>query len=288
MYSLSTRKKNKIKVLKNLIIRTLTGAVFVSLIIGSALWNPISFAALFLPVAAMSAFEFFRLYREQPEKPQVAAGIILAAAVYLLSTAVALGFLPARLLGLALPAMAVPFILELYRKKGSPFTNIALTVLPVLYIALPLSSLSFLFIKNAEGITTSHLLIGYFILIWTGDTMAYLGGWAFGRHRLFERISPKKSWEGSIIGGLFAMGMGWFLSLWFTELTALQWAGMAAIIIVAGTLGDLAESLLKRSVNVKDSGNFLPGHGGFLDRFDSLFLSAPFVFVYINFIHPLL
>ena len=118
--------------------------------------------------------------------------------------------------------------------------------------------------------------------------MAYLGGWAFGRHRLFERISPKKSWEGSIIGGLFALGMGWFLSIYFKELSSIQWVIMAAIVVVTGTFGDLAESLLKRSVDVKDSGRMLPGHGGFLDRFDSLLISAPCVLAYINYIHPIL
>ena len=146
-----------------------------------------------------------------------------------------------------------------------------------------MACLSFFFRNpNQADLFTPYPLLGFFILIWTGDTMAYLGGMTFGRHRLFERISPKKSWEGSITGGLFALAMAWFLSLFFTELSTPQWMGMAAIIIVTGTLGDLAESLLKRSVGAKDSGQLLPGHGGFMDRLDSVFLSAPFVFVYLN------
>lgn len=274
--------------MKNLIIRTLTGAVFVTFVIGSALWTPFSFGGLFLVVAVMSVFELFRMYKNQDAEPQRVVGMLLTGLSYVLMVLVARSVLKPSFLLLILPMLVIPFIVELYRKKAKPFTNIALTLLPVIYIAIPLAALSFLFrIESPTGFSAA-ILIGFFVLIWTGDTMAYLGGWAFGRHRLFERISPKKSWEGSIIGGLFALGMGWLLSLFFTDLTAVQWMGMAAIIIVMGTFGDLVESLLKRSVDVKDSGSMLPGHGGFLDRFDSVFLSAPCVLVYINFIQPVL
>lgn len=271
--------------MKNLIIRTVTGALFVALIIGSALWNPLSFAGLFLVFTLISVFEFYRMFRSSEYRPQLIAGMILCALLYLAAISLALNLIPLPIALLVFPLIFLPFIIELYRKQTQAFINVALTLLPLIYIAAPMASLSFFFRDPQQSeLSTPYLLLGFFILIWTGDTMAYLGGWAFGKHRLFERISPKKSWEGSIIGGLFALAMAWFLSLFFTELSSLQWMGMAAIIIVAGTLGDLAESLLKRSVGVKDSGHMLPGHGGFMDRFDSVFLSAPFVFIYLNFI----
>lgn len=274
--------------MKNLITRTITGAIFVSLIAGSALWDPYTFAGLFLVVTLGCVYEFYRLFGQQQFKPQQLTGMIISGVVYLVLIAIARDVIKANFITLLLPIILFPFVAELYRKHEQPFINIALTLLPVLYIALPLASLSFLFNDpRTVGLTSPYIVLGFFILVWTGDTMAYLGGWTLGRHRLFERISPKKSWEGSIIGGLFALGMAWFLSIFFTELSTFQWLGMALILIVAGTFGDLVESLLKRSVDVKDSGTIMPGHGGFLDRFDSAFLGAPCVFMYINLITSL-
>ncbi len=124
----------------------------------------------------------------------------------------------------------------------------------------------------------------YFFILWTYDTFAYLAGIKFGRNRLLERISPKKSWEGAIGGIIFSFILTYILSGFYGFISLYQWLGLTAIIVVFGTLGDLAESMLKRSLNCKDSGNFFPGHGGILDRFDSVLLSAPFVFVYLKII----
>ena len=132
----------------------------------------------------------------------------------------------------------------------------------------------------AEGITYG-VLFGYFGILWISDTGAYLVGSAIGKHRLFERISPKKSWEGSIGGAIFALGgaaLCWYL---FGDILLWQWFVLGLIIVIIGTLGDLVESLFKRSLGVKDSGSILPGHGGMLDRFDAVFISAPFVFAYL-------
>jgi phosphatidate cytidylyltransferase len=199
---------------------------------------------------------------------------------------IALGAIPASWLLALIPIVLYPFFAELYRKSEHAFSNIAYTLLPAIYIAFPMGTLNFLYSPyHFSGENFPNLLAGFFILTWTGDTMAYLGGMAIGRHKLFERISPKKTWEGSICGTLFALGMAWFLSLFFKEMDMWQWMGMAAVIVVTGTFGDLAESMLKRNFQVKDSGTLLPGHGGFLDRFDGVLFSAPFTFLYLNLIN---
>ncbi len=126
-----------------------------------------------------------------------------------------------------------------------------------------------------------HNLLGYFFILWTYDTGAYLAGSKFGKHKLFERISPKKTWEGAIGGALLALTIAYIISLYFTSFSMTNWMIIAIIIIITGTLGDLVKSSFKRSINIKDSGNIIPGHGGILDRFDALFLSAPFVLCYL-------
>jgi len=129
------------------------------------------------------------------------------------------------------------------------------------------------------------LLLGYFVILWINDTFAYLFGTAFGKHRLFERISPKKSWEGSIGGALISIIAAWLIASFTNSLPLIHWIVIAIIIVICGTLGDLVESMLKRSLNCKDSGTLLPGHGGILDRFDSVLISAPIIFVYIQLVN---
>ena len=134
------------------------------------------------------------------------------------------------------------------------------------------------------GFPTSSLLVGFFIVIWGNDTFAYLSGMAFGKHKLLERVSPKKTWEGTFGGALFSFIAVIVLSLFFKELNAFEWIGFALTIIIFGTFGDLFESLIKRTLGLKDSGNIMPGHGGILDRFDSILMAAPFAYIYIVFV----
>jgi phosphatidate cytidylyltransferase len=181
------------------------------------------------------------------------------------------------------------FIFELFRNKQNPLQNIATTLLGLFYIALPLSLLVFIpNISLENGVFKKGLLLGFFILIWTNDTFAYLIGVKFGKNKLFERVSPKKSWEGSFGGFLFSIIVAYILSLFFIDLNTMEWIGMAIIIVVFGSIGDLIESLFKRSLNIKDSGNILPGHGGILDRLDAVLIAAPFVFFYLLLINFLI
>ena len=175
------------------------------------------------------------------------------------------------------------FFIELFRNKPNPFNNIGFTVLGIIYIIVPflLLSITSFDITSSDISYAPNKLLGFFLLIWANDTFAYLVGIAIGRTKLFERISPKKTWEGTIGGIICTQGIAYIISIYFTELTMIQWMIIALIISVFGTLGDLVESMFKRSLGVKDSGNILPGHGGILDRFDAVLLCSPFVVVYL-------
>ena len=180
------------------------------------------------------------------------------------------------LLVLAMPIMA---ICELYRKSSTPIANIATSILGAIYAAFPMSLMLIIPLLLGNGVWNPWIVIFYVFIIWANDVFAYLFGITLGKHRLFERISPKKSWEGFFGGLLGAMAMGYAASI-VVEGNAIVWIGLALVAAISGVFGDLIESMFKRSIDIKDSGNIIPGHGGWLDRFDALIISAPFVFVY--------
>jgi phosphatidate cytidylyltransferase len=215
--------------------------------------------------------------------PQKIIGVLLGLIIFAAAFQEARNYHGSAVLMLLLPAFAGIFIVELFRNKPNPFQNVAITILGLIYIAIPFALLSFLVYPNYITLKYNpEILIGYFVLIWTSDTGAYLTGMTFGKHPLFKRISPKKSWEGFIGGTVLTIGMSFLVSHFSHEINLYIWIGVALIIAIFGVLGDLVESMLKRSLDVKDSGNFLPGHGGILDRFDSLIISSPFVFTFIQ------
>jgi phosphatidate cytidylyltransferase len=178
-----------------------------------------------------------------------------------------------------LPAFSFILIFELYRNLKHPLLNISTTVFGIFYISLPLMLLNHIVYFTGEY--SGKILLFIFILIWASDTGAYLFGITLGKHRLFERISPKKSWEGFFGGFLIAQLAAFFIAKYSGTLVFMHWGIIAAIIAVFGTLGDLAESMIKRSIGIKDSGKLLPGHGGVLDRFDSLVFTIPIIFTYL-------
>ena len=180
---------------------------------------------------------------------------------------------------------------ELFSGKSNSFDNIAYSILGILYIAVPFSLVNYLITFPMNALKELHsplILLGIFIIIWTNDSFAYVTGSLFGKHKLYPSISPKKSWEGTIGGGFFAIAISVLLSYQFKILYTYEWIILAVLTVIFGNIGDLIESQLKRMVKVKDSGNWLPGHGGALDRFDSIIFATPFVLTYLFFVKKLI
>lgn len=273
------------KNLKNLIKRTLTGIIFVGLLIFGIVFSPYSFAVLFLLITVLSLWEFYNLVKVEAILPIKIFGVIIGGLFFLCSFAYAYELIDKKYFYLFILAFLIIPIIELYRKNRHPFTNISYTILGLVYVVVPFSLLNYIVLEAATcGVNfCPNILLGIFFIQWASDTGAYLTGMSIGKTRLFERISPKKSWEGSIGGAIIALGVSWVISLYFNDLQLIEWLVVALLIIVSGTYGDLVESLLKRSINIKDSGTILPGHGGMLDRFDSMLFAAPAVFVYLKF-----
>jgi len=266
----------------NLATRSLTAVFFVVIMVGSVLLGQTVFSILLLGITYLSISEFVTII--SAEKVQPSSGLTISAGMltYSLLAAHALGFIAIEWLTLIFPTIFVVFAAELWRNKKNPFSNIAVSLLGIIYIGVPFGLVIYFF-NSISMVGPLHygITLGYLLLLWLNDTGAYLVGSMVGKHKLFERISPGKTWEGSAGGALFALATGWGLSMIFIQLTTLQWLILAIIVVITGTLGDLVESMLKRSLGIKDSGNILPGHGGMLDRFDAVLISAPFVFVYL-------
>ena len=268
--------------------RTLTGFFFVILLIVGILWHPISFFGLFLVVEILALREFYIIAQKSNSFPQKYFGSVVGALLFIFAFVGHFFDIGNSLSLLLIPVVSFIFIFELYRDQKHPILNIATTLFGLVYVSLPLMLLNQ--IVYMEGSFNGKILLGIFILIWASDTGGYLFGVTFGKHRLFERISPKKSWEG-FIGSIFVSQIiAYLIASYFESLDELQWVGylnwtfIAAIIAIFGTLGDLVESMIKRSVGIKDSSNILPGHGGILDRFDSLLFTIPIIFTYLYFL----
>jgi phosphatidate cytidylyltransferase len=264
--------------------RTISGTIYVIILLGSILASKYSFGLLFVVATGIGMMEFYNICLKGRFQAQSLYGTFIGLCLFAISYLnAAFDFTPKLFLAIIPLAVGV-FIFELYRQKRRPIANLSLTLTGILYVALPLGLLNYIVFPFRNGEYNFHLLLGFLILIWTCDTGAYLFGVSLGKHKMFPRLSPKKSWEGFIGGTFLTILMGWVLSKFWSELAPLQWMILAAIIVVCGVYGDLVESLMKRSLRIKDSGNIMPGHGGLLDRFDSILLSAPIVFAYLQLI----
>ncbi len=277
--------------LKNLIVRAVTGVFFVTVMVLSIL-HPHSLIALFALITGLSIWEYTGLVNNIKEV-KVNRFISTIAGVYFFLSVAALRLMPTEGFIIFIPyILTILYLLvaELYLKNENPINSWAYTMLGQMYIALPFSMINVLAFQQVDGGQTTFdflLPLSIFIFLWTNDTGAYLCGTLLGKHKLFPRISPKKSWEGSIGGGILVLVVagviGYFANINATPhmLSIPAWVGLGLVVVVFGTWGDLVESLLKRTLGVKDSGNILPGHGGMLDRFDSSLLSIPAAVVYL-------
>ncbi len=263
--------------------RTLTGILFVAIILSAIYLHRFAYFILFLAIVLFGLIEFYQLACKLGYKPQSLVGTILGGLLFILSFIRAAQVSNQNLLLLILPIFIFPMFLEIFRKTKNPAVNIAFTYMGLIYVAIPFSLLTFIaFPENPSPEYNPELIIGYLIILWSFDTFAYLTGKLVGRHKMFETMSPGKTWEGFTGGLMISVVVSLFLYLWFNSLSITDWITIAIIISITGTLGDLLESAFKRSAGVKDSGRFLPGHGGILDRFDSALLSIPFVYFYIH------
>lgn len=282
--------------MKNLIIRAASGILFVALLGGCIVSHPYAYTLLFAIITGLTTWEFCSIVNKNADL-QVNRFIATASAVYLFCAMLAynVNMMGAEAFIPYLISIMYLLISELYFDREKNIYNWAFALMSQLYVALPFSllhTLSFIAIPNNMGYMPQIAYyywypLSLFIFLWSSDTGAYCFGSLFGKHRLFPRISPKKSWEGSIGGAVVAIVASQIIATFIpyteqlTQLSSrLAWGGLAAIIVIFGTWGDLVESLLKRKLGIKDSGNIIPGHGGMLDRFDSSLMAIPAAVVY--------
>lgn len=289
--------------MRNFIIRAITGILFVAAIVTCFL-DPRAMVLLFALITGLSVWEYTGLVNEL-ERVSINRFICTVAGVYFFF---AMAYYCSDIYGgQAKSVVFIPYLVtiiylliaELYARQTDPVSNWAYTMLSQMYIALPLSLinvLAFTATPSGQVVFNTLLPLSVFIFLWVNDTGAYCVGSLLGRHKLFPRISPGKSWEGSVGGALFvllaAYGIGWLDNMQIADLDRTptlfmgilsipEWLGLGLVVVVFGTWGDLVESLFKRTLGIKDSGNILPGHGGMLDRFDSSLLAIPAAVVYL-------
>jgi len=266
----------------NLGKRTITGLLFSLAMIISNIGGEYSLLAILILISILCIEEYNHIAKSLEIKPHTAFTHSLSLILLLCTFLSRKNLIPLESFLLLLPALFMIFILQLYSHHKKPIENISLTILPLIHVTLPLTLMYLISTMGEEYDYTINL--GIIFLIWTNDTMAYLIGITFGKHPLFPRISPKKSWEGFTGGLVFTIAISQLLSYYWPTLDNINWAILGIITIIAGVFGDLVESMMKREANIKDSGTLLPGHGGVLDRFDSLLLVMPFAYVFIYFV----
>ncbi|MDR1182258.1 MAG: phosphatidate cytidylyltransferase [Bacteroidales bacterium] len=270
--------------MKPLLIRTLTGILLITVVTVSILFSGKILFNLFLLFTCIALFEYRSLLSGRSINLSFFFYIAALFIYFIISYTELRNIITKEmLLLLILSLFLLLFAIEMFRKQENPFTNIAYSVVGIIWIVIPFALINRIPFMLSEG---KYLLLSLFILVWIYDTLAYCIGSLIGKHRLIERISPKKSWEGAIGATILTMAIAFFMPKIFTvlSLTVIQWIVLAFIVVVAATIGDLVESLYKRQLLVKDSGFILPGHGGILDRFDSILFVIPLVTLYLTFI----
>lgn len=267
--------------MKSLITRSITGLIYVALIIGGLYFGEFVFSAIVFVLMLIATWEFLNLGIALKIKPIQSITLVSAAILYISFISVLLGYTNFSIIAVNIPFILSIAIIELFRNKNRPIRNIAYSIFSLVYIAFPLIALSYMYKVEPSNASFSFLLLGFFILQWVNDTFAYIFGRLFGKTKLFERISPQKTWEGFVGGSIASFAASILYGSYFGNIGIQHWIVISLIISIFGTLGDLIESMIKRSMKVKDSGKILPGHGGVLDRIDSILVSAPMVLAYL-------
>jgi len=273
--------------MKNFLIRLLTAIVYAGTIIFCVIYSKYTFLALFTIIIILCSREFYQMINLRGEakvNPYIhgIGGALLFLTIFLFIS----GITDQYIFSLYFIYIAGTLIYELYADNKNPINRLAYIILGQCYIALPFSALILLAFPDFSASPPAYQwiwIIALFIIIWANDTGAYLIGVTFGKHRLWEKLSPKKSWEGLFGGVIFAIIFAFIFAHFQPQIAWYHWVALSIGIVIFGTYGDFVESMLKRSVEIKDSGNLLPGHGGFLDRFDSLLLAVYAMLFYVQF-----
>lgn len=289
--------------LKTFTTRTITAAIFVAVLLSCICFNYISFIGLFFVVSIWGLYEFYQLSEKTGAKPYKIIGYISGISMFCYSiisnSNFSYCFSTEKILPFIFVFIFCVFIIGLFDDDQNTTLNITHTITGLVYTVLPFMILvniscfdkAYTFNNHTgnwyEDIApyNFHYILGIILLIWVSDVGAYLVGNFIGKHKLYERISPGKTWEGTVGATIITIGCSFIIAKWFPELVLIHWIVISVIICVFGTIGDLVESMFKRQANVKDSGSIMPGHGGILDRFDSLLFVSPFIYAYLTLIH---
>jgi phosphatidate cytidylyltransferase len=261
--------------------RALSVLIAMPIVVIAIYWSAWSYFLLFFLVVALAMLEFYQLAGLGGISPNKFFGVGGGILTYVLVFLSASGHIPGNYLYVLCPMVALIYLIELYQKGTTPFTNIAYTLLGIVYVSGPFALLHITAFAKG-GVYSHEIVMGILLILWANDTGAYLVGSGIGNRRLFQRISPHKSWEGTLGGAALALAVSYAIANYFNIIGLETWLGIGGIVIVAGTYGDLVESMLKRSLKIKDSGDTIPGHGGFLDRFDSFLLAVPCIVALIK------
>ena len=276
-----TPVKKRLNKYSNLTQRIITGLAGSAAVIAGVAYSPWTYFIIFAFITVITLLEFYKLSGLDGMIPQKTFGAICGLLIFSASFFIEMQHISWRYYFLIFPLVTLVYMIKLYKKfERKPFSNIAFTILGIFYVAMPFALLNIAVFEN--GGYNYEIILGCLLILWANDTGGFIAGTLFGKTKLFERISPKKSWEGVVGGAVLGLLFAWGVSFFFVSLAFWQWMVIGGLIIIGGDYGDLVESLLKRSVEIKDSGDSLPGHGGFLDRFDGLLISAPFIVAFLE------
>jgi phosphatidate cytidylyltransferase len=276
------RSRFNINNYSNLGQRAITALLGAIIVISGIIFSDWTYFLVFACILGFAQMEFYKLCGLDGMLPLKSFGTFLGLLIFTLTFMIEKERLPNEYLYLIFPIISLTFFIKLYKKTDKkPFTGVAFTYLGIFYVAVPFSLLN-LAVFSSNKIYNFEIILGCLLILWASDTGAYFAGTKFGKTKLFERVSPKKSWEGFLGGAFSAIAVAFLLARYFQSIQDWKWLVIAGIIIIAGTYGDLIESLFKRSIEIKDSGRGLPGHGGFMDRFDGLLLSVPFITAFLK------
>jgi phosphatidate cytidylyltransferase len=250
------------------------------------MYSQYSYLLIFIAIIFFSSKEFYRILQENNINPNNYLGTFLSVLIFISTFIYASQNSIWGVHFLLVPILPIVCLSALYASGNrDSLSNVSMTFFGIFYISIPISLLNFLVFESGEY--EYIYLVSSFVFLWTSESTAFIGGSIFGKNKLFESVSPMKTWEGVIFGLVSNLVVAYFLWNYFDERTYMFWAGFSLVVLISGVFGDLFESLIKRNFNLKDSGNKLPGHGGFLDRFDSFFFVIPYVFFYLKIINHL-